>query len=87
MKYISSSGVSGVFIGFWTMLEKEKDLKTRLGVGHGVLHMEHAVFLHYTELDHSVNIKVVDNRIIFPTPLTLHQLDFGAMSYAQNTKQ
>ena len=38
-------GVSGVFIGFWTKLEKEKDLKTRMGVGHGVLHMEHAVFL------------------------------------------
>ena len=45
MKYISSTGVSGVFIGFWTKLEKEKDLKTRLGVGHGVLHMEHAVLL------------------------------------------
>ena len=44
MKYISSLVVSRVFIGFWTMLEKEKDLKTRMGVGHGVLHMEHAVF-------------------------------------------
>ena len=48
--------------------------------------LEHSLFFYYTELGHSVNIKVVDNKIIFVTPLTLHQLDFRAMSYAQNTK-
>ena len=45
------------------------------------------MFLHYKEFDHSVNTKVLENRIIFPMPLTLHQLGFRATSYAQNTKQ
>ena len=42
--------------------------------------------LKYTDFAMDFNIQVVGNRIRFPTPVTLHQSDFRAMRYTQNTK-